>query len=340
MRGALKHILGLAMLLLMLSCTHKDLCYHHPHTAKVRIDADWSEFEKEVPSGMTVMVYPCDGGRAVRHLTNTITHAYVNLPVGYYHSITFNQSEEEYGSVGFRGMDRYETAEVHTNATKSTWYKTKAEEEKLAAEPEWIGADRHEGAEVTQEMVDVTGENLIAMKQQRALMQDFVIATHTPQNIIYTITVKVHLKGFHNLRSARASMTGLAEGYMFAKGEYTANQVTQLLETWSSKVDENDPTKGYITTISTCFGLPKGHGATADENLFTLSVLLVDNKTVKEFPFKVGDLIEHDGENLSLNLELSVDETLPDVQPVGGSSSGFDAKVEDWGDEENFEVEI
>ncbi len=339
MKRLIIHMASLALLCITVSCQHKELCYHHPHTARVRIDVDWSEFEKDEPSGMTVMVYPLRGGVAITHLTNTTTHAYVDLLAGSYHSIVFNQSESEYGSVLFKGMDRYETAEVYTATSKSGWYKSKSGEEKVATDPEWIGTDTYENSVVTEEMVSVTGEHLIMEGNTRA-MPDYVIANHIPQNIIYTLTVKVHVKGYHNLRSARASMNGLAEGYMFAAHKPTSAIVTQLMENWSKQVDEVDPTKGTITGQITCFGLPDGHRATSEENLFNLSLLLVDNKTVVTFPFNVGDLIVCDKDRLELWLELDLDEPLPDVQPEGGSGSGFDATVDDWGDEENFEVEL
>ena len=43
---------------------------------------------------------------------------------------------------------------------------------------------------------------------------------------------------------------------------------------------------------------------------------------------------------LVLYLELDLPDPLPDVKPEGGSSSGFDATVEDWGDEIEHEIEM
>lgn len=337
------YMMYVCLFMVATSCEHKELCYHHPHTAKVSFISDWSEFEKETPTGMTVMVYPQHGGEEIKHLTHDIGNATMDLPVGIYHSIIFNQSESEYGSVSFRGMENYETAEVYTNGTKSSWYKTRAENERVVTAPEWIGTSRHEGAEVTQEMVDATGEDMLARTNQRNAL-GIVIAEHTPQNIIYTVSVTVHIKGFHNLRSARASLDGLAEGYFFGSGKYSENTVTQLIENWEKTTDKDDPTKGTITATITCFGLPEGHTATAEENLFSLSLLLVDNKTVKDYTFHVGDRFIYDDDNasanLNLHLDLTLDGPLPDVEPEGGSSSGFDATVDDWGDEEDVEIEV
>lgn len=51
--------------MLLNACNHKELCYHHPHTSRVRIDVDWSEFDREQPTGMMVSVYPAEGGTPI-----------------------------------------------------------------------------------------------------------------------------------------------------------------------------------------------------------------------------------------------------------------------------------
>ena len=336
----------IASLCLLCSCNHKELCYHHPHTAKVRIDVDWTQFEKETPTGMTVMIYPIDDGQHVRHLTNTITHAVVDLEAGLYNTIVYNQSETEFGTVAFTGMDRFSTAEVHTIDVTSRWYACRAEGERLVVQPEWIGTDYCTEAEVTPSMVETAREEYIAnlSKADNSLTQ-FVIASHTPQNIIHTISVKVHLKGIYNLRSARASLTGLAGGYSFSKDEPTGNNVTQLLETWTMTQNPDDPTQGYITAQITSMGLPYGHASKAEENELTLSVLLVDNETIIDIPFKVGDkfrkVYDESGRYThNIHVELWAEDPLPDVKPADGGDGGFNATVDDWGDEQNVDIEM
>ena len=95
-------LLYIWVILLLASCNHKELCYHHPHTAKVRVDVDWSRFVEEEPTGMTVMVYPADGSQPYTTLTHTLHQAYFHLPEGVYHSLVFNQSVSEFGSLEFR----------------------------------------------------------------------------------------------------------------------------------------------------------------------------------------------------------------------------------------------
>ena len=338
-------------LVLFASCEHKDLCFKHPHSAKVRIDVDWSNFIKyETPTGMTLMLYPqYSDESAISHLTNNTSHAIVSLSPGQYHVLVYNQSTSEFGSISFRGLDKQETAEVVTNEFKSRWYTVRSENEKVATEPEWLGVGNYTNAEVTPQMIDdevaaTMSGNGVTRSSERS------IATITPINIVHTVNVKIHIKGIQNLRSVRGSLNGMAEGYHLTAMQPLGSKVTHLMEEWTMKRDAADPTMGVIEASFTSFGLPSGHQSTAEENMLTLSMLLVDNKTVMEFSFSVGDKFtsnkngdnveEEDGVQLHLYLELSPNITLPDVQPEGGSSGGFDATVDDWGDEEEFEVGV
>ncbi len=341
----MRHLIYIVLsLLLLASCNHKEFCYHHPHTAKVRMDVDWSQFDKDTPSGMTVMVYPQSGGDALHHLTNNTSYAIVDLEAGLYNTIVYNQSDTEFGSVSFVDMEEFSTAKVLLNDKISRWYASRSEEEKLAEQPEWIGTDFCTDVEVTPAMVEAeTEEYMATIAQMSQTRTDFKVAALTPRNIIHTINVTVHLKGIYNVLSARASLTGLAEGYLFSEATPTESQVTHLFESWSIKQNPEDPTTGYLTASITSMGLPYGHGGTADENLFTLSLLLVDGETVVDIPFKVGDKLSErkaksDKYTLELNLELYAEETLPDVPPAGAGGGGFNATVDDWGEEQNIDL--
>lgn len=331
-----KRLLILITLVAVLcSCEHKDLCYSHPHTAKMRIDVDWSQFNQyEVPTGMTVMVFPQEGGAPITQLSNTTTHVYVNLSEGYYNSIAFNQSVTEFGSLQFRNMNDYETAEVYADTAPTKWY-TKASE-RVAAEPEWFGADKFEMAHVTPEMIEERAQLYGAQHKGNT---EYVIGKHTPQNVIYTVKVQVNINGIHNLRSARGAIEGMSEGYNFSKEETLKTTVTHLAEEWSLKTDTSNPMQGYITTALQSFGLPAGHKGTPESNIFTLSLLLADNKTQLDYSFEVGNLwVKSPDEELTLLLNLTIPDALPDVKPEGGSSGGFDATVEDWGEEIEHEI--
>lgn len=335
--------LSIAILSLLIigfsSCEHKELCYHHPHTAKVRVNVDWNLFTEEAPTGMTVMVYPETGGKPQTSLTHTLDHTYFNLEQGTYHTLVFNQSTTEFGSLEFRNMETYHGAEVVSATEEARWYTGRAEGGRVAAQPEWIATDRHEGDEVTLRMVEEARQ---AGKNHSADVKEYLLCSLTPRNIVYTVDVRVHIKGVYNLRSARAALDGMAEGYRFASAKPTTSVSTYLMEEWSLTVNQADPTQGYIDGTLYCFGLPDGHSAQSEGNQLLLSLLLVDNKTILDFPFMVGDkfIRDEDPNKLHLYLELELADPLPDVKPEGGSGSGFDATVEDWGEEIEHDIQM
>lgn len=325
------HILLLAALVCTVatSCDHKELCYDHTHAVPARIDVDWSLFTQEQPTGMTVLLYPDDGGQPYSTLTNNTQYADINVPAGQYSALVYNQSTSEFGTLLFDGMDHLSTAVVKAGTMQSRWYKTRTDDERLVYEPEWIAsAMAHDVEAPVEESYAYTRDGTRC-----------VVATLQPRCMVYTIYVSVHINNIYNLRSARASLDGLADGYNFGAQQTTTTKATQLIEDWTLTRDTDNPANGTLHATIHSFGLPEDHANTPDDNHLRLSLLLVDNKTQKDFDFAVGNAFVHGPEvSLSLSINESIDTPLPDVKPEGGSSSGFDATVEDWGDEVNIDI--
>lgn len=328
----LKTLLPLAAATLALaSCDHKELCYDHEHAVAARVNVDWSLFTEEKPTGMTVTLYPTDGGRPYSTLTNNTLYADFNVPPGAYDAMVYNQSPSEFGTVEFRDMDRRSTATVYAATISSRWYKTRADNERLVCQPEWIATDFMADAEAPEEE---------AYRYSRTQTR-CVVATLQPQCVVYTIDVDVHIKNIYNVRSARASLDGLADGYRLGMQRPTATLATQLLEEWTVTRDDDNPANGTLHASILSFGLPDGQERLPDNNHLRLSLLLVDNKTQKDYDFAVGDsFVKGDNVELSLSLTESVNEPLPDVKPEGGTAGGFDATVDDWGEDERIDIGI
>lgn len=306
------------------SCEHKDLCYEHPHTAGAIIKVDWSDFvEKETPTGMTVMVYPQDGSSAKTLLSNDIEQVASPLLEGLYDLYVFNQSATEFGSLTFSGMESRQTACVRTGTVTSRWYKTRGDDDRLLTSPEWLGSDGKEGVEVTEEMAWSD--------------EEFVLATLKPQNLVYTVSVTVNAEGLDNVRSARASLSGLADGYMLGLRQPTSTTGTMLLESWAISSTYRTAKSGFINSTIRSFGLPWGHTATAGENTLNLSLLLKDNKTRLDYEFAVGDqFTASDYDDHTLLISVTLPDAIPYVKPAGGSF--MDATVDDWGEEKEVDL--
>ena len=252
------------LIILLTSCIYEDYsgCPQKDSRRMVRINVDWHLFDKEVPTGMTVMVFPWSGGAPHTVLTNEITHADFSLEPGKYRVLVFNQSTTEFGTLEFQGMDSYETARAVVLHTTSRWYSRGDDE------PEWLASDKLDEFDVFGDSSEVT---------------------LTPRNVLSHIRVNVKVPSIGNLYSARGSLTGISEGFLLGQGKPLQSKVTYLLESWTKTIDENDATQGTLKTSFKCFGLPETAHLDAENNKLSFSALLIDKKTQVDYQFAVGD---------------------------------------------------
>ena len=312
--------------ILLTSCIYDDYsdCPQESDRKMVRINVDWHLFDKEVPTGMTVMVFPWSGGAPHTVLTNEITHADFSLEPGRYRILVFNQSTTEFGTLDFLGMDSYETARTVVQHTTSRWY-SRGDDELIGVEPEWLASDKLDEFDVS---------------------DDFSEVTLTPKNVLSQIQVSVKVPGIKNLRYVRGSLTGISEGFLLGQGKPLLSKVTYLLESWTKSVDENEATLGTLKASVKCFGLPETASPDADNNKLSLSALLIDNKTQVDHQFAVGDKFKKDensselGYTVSLHVDVQMPQPLPEVKPSEGSSGGFDVTIQDWGKPEDIDIEL
>ena len=312
--------------ILFASCIYDDYsdCPQESDRKMVRINVDWHLFDKEVPTGMTVMVFPWSGGAPHTVLTNEITHADFSLEPGKYRVLVFNQSTTEFGTLDFLGMDSYETARVVVQHATSRWY-SRGDDELIGVEPEWLASDKLDEFEVS---------------------EDFSEVTLTPRNVLSHIQVSVKVPSIGYLRYARGSLTGISEGFLLGLGKPLKSKVTYLLESWTKTIDVNDATLGTLKTSVKCFGLPETVSPDAENNQLSLSALLIDNKTQIDHQFAVGDKFQKDdnsselGYTVTLHVDVKVPEPLPEVKPSEGSSGGFDVTIQDWGKPEDIDMEL
>ena len=312
--------------ILFASCIYDDYsdCPQESDRKMVRINVDWHLFDKEVPTGMTVMVFPWSGGAPQTVLTNEITHADFSLEPGKYRVLVFNQSTTEFGTLDFLGMDSYETARAVVQHTTSRWY-SRGDDELIGVEPEWLASDKLDEFDVS---------------------DDFSEVTLTPKNVLSQIQVSVKVPGIKNLRYVRGSLTGISEGFLLGQGKPLLSKVTYLLESWTKSVDENEATLGTLKASVKCFGLPETVSPDAENNQLSLSALLTDNKTQVDHQFAVGDKFKKDensselGYTVSLHVDVQMPQPLPEVKPSDGSSGGFDVTIQDWGKPEDIDIEL
>ena len=328
-------ILGLA------GCSKETMIGEYVDRCAVRLDINWSPCGIEL-DGMTALFYPVEGGEPSRFLTNMVTGDKVQLKKGIYNVVIFNQAAEEYSYLTIEGQDQYNTLRIVMKTTESDWY-TPTEGEQLIYDPEPFAVATLEGFEVTQEMIRAS------LKEGK----EFSLACQ-PTKVIFTTHLSLQIKGLHNVRKAWGSIKGMADTYWIADGKTGNSMATQLVDFTEKTFHENSTTDGILSGSFLTLGTPGITSKATDEtgNLLTLSILLVDNKTVitkqynvtqrasinndtKEFEVALGTGADPDMEETPEDIPLE----LPNVEPENnGGEGGFDASVDNWGDETNIVI--
>lgn len=349
-------LLGLTMCVLLLGSCRRDLIFpsddYPSGSGPVRIATDWTNFEKkETPTGMTLMLFHTNTDstraqsdsfamtRVATETTNNIKGIDFNLVPSVYAAYVFNQSASEFGTLSFSNLDDWQTAKATAGKVTSRWYnaeKAKAieqdvgtraiSEEPLIKSVEWLGTAADNSIVLTRQMLDQAAGNRI------------VIDTLHARNTVYTINVAVHIKNIGVLRSARASLEGLTDGYLLGLHHSSTDKATQLLENWAMTIDSTSTdgkTKyGTIRATTESFGLPYGHGGKPEENILHLECLLTNND-ILTFNYQVGDKFKSSlGDDLNFSIDITMTDPLPDVPGSDTGSSAFEVTVEDWGDEQ------
>lgn len=342
-------ILSIVMFTLsMESCHHdKDLMTPNEESAfPCRIIVDWTDFqEKENPTGMTLLLFQKEDSFTTASIagkstilksvftetTNNTSWVDCYLMPGKYAAYVFNQSKAEFGSLEFGIIDDWNQSEVHAIEGTSKWFSSS---EPIINNIEWIGVDADEDIYLTKEKLNTLGG------------QPIIIDTLKPKNIVYTISVYVHIKNINSLRSARAFIQGLAYEYMLGHNHPSETKATHIIEKWSIVKDSVSSDGviqyGTIKAQIACLGFPLGHRGKPQDNILHLECLL-KNDSIVTFDYKVGDkfqCVSNGKDNLNFTIDITMKDPLPYIPNEGDNTSTFEVTVEEWENEENVNISI
>lgn len=333
------YLLGSVLLsLCATSCDRRELTYYME--AEIEIRADWSGAgldAGEAGNGATVIFYPKNGGMPKKVLMGDRTYGKARLTAGQYDVIVFNRSFEDFGSLAFRG-DYYSELEAYARHLETRMDPdTRVVTRVIVSSPEKLAVDRMEGFTVTEDMLGNFSPSS-PLRNRSALTSDETgncALAFSPQCLTREVKVQVNVTGLNNIRSAVGTLTGVAESINLSTGKVSTETVTQQFALDELEFTSGSPYNGTLTGHFNTFGFE-----TEIPRQLLLNALLVDGKTVVENKFDIiaHELEEEDG-TLVLYIEVTAP-TIPDVKPEGGSDSGFDADVEDWGDEKESELPL
>ncbi|MDD3036782.1 DUF5119 domain-containing protein [Bacteroides sp.] len=113
MKKRILYIMCMLTNFVLSSCEHKDLCYHHPHMATIKVAFDWTNAPSADPDGMCLFFYPIDEEKnnVQRFDIRGKTGGIIKVQTGKYRVICYNNDTE---AMFFRGMNHFDTHEGFT----------------------------------------------------------------------------------------------------------------------------------------------------------------------------------------------------------------------------------
>lgn len=302
-----------ALLLFLASCERRELTYSEE--SEVEIIADWSRSalsENEQRYGATAMFYSVDGISApIVVLMGDRNHKTVRLKGGSYDVVLFNRSFDDFGSIAFRGTGGYHALEAYA---KNAQTKEAGGDKFSTDSPDGLAADRVSGFEVNETSCQLC---------------------FSPVTLTKELTVTVHIKGMNNIRTATCELDGVSESVFLDSGDASGQTMTQVFKLGNPVYLPGSKTDGAMSATFSVFGFDGGAS-----HAMHFKALLVDGKTVFEEDIEgmEVDVTEDEEGTIHIIVDMACTGIVPTVKPEG--SSGLDADVEDWGNNENADIDI
>ena len=228
----------IAMTLAITSCRHKELCLQHPHTVNLKVEFDWRNAPDANPDGMCVYFYPVDGGTPQRYDFRGTTGGTVELTVGEYNVITYNNDTE---GVLFANQHEFGKHQAYTRAgdilepvlgsSANVPRANGTEEEKVVITPDMLW-----GCTSLNVSVNDTGISYMCTQEKESenhisVSRDEHILTLYPDDQVCHYSYEI--RNVENLNMATqmcASLSGMAGGMVLALEQLFSNCVTLPLE--------------------------------------------------------------------------------------------------------------
>ncbi|MFR9511925.1 MAG: DUF5119 domain-containing protein [Rikenellaceae bacterium] len=138
MKKLLKMLSLTMLLILSIGCQRKELEDPYQFLAHIPISIDWSESLVDVDdvAHVSIYLYPSDGGEPLTYLSADIYFNLIQVPIGEYSVLIFNDLVDNVKGVGFDGVSSYTNHSVNAveDLSSTTSYYNRADNERLLTE--------------------------------------------------------------------------------------------------------------------------------------------------------------------------------------------------------------
>lgn len=305
---------------------------HQDEWVSVEFSIDWGNLAKAsksgdvTPNGATVVFFPTSGILEEPMFKQTnYTSDKVNLPVGRYNVIVFNETINGHDYIQFRGIDNYDTIEAYWETTRvKTEYSRANNDEMILDTEDLLLVDRVEQFEIT----------YINSDQGDVMKLNFL-----PVLVNRKMSVLAHIKGMVNTSRKTSSLLyieGMALGYNLWSGAPTRDKSTHLMSLGNKTFYDGSTTDGTMSASFYTFGDAASETKADDDNIARLSFALRDGTTHPDIEINISDQLNSASDLREINVEIGTGDpeiSLPDADDLEFVGSGMDAEVGDWGDD-------
>ena len=329
-----------AGLLLLSSCTHKELCYNHrEHAHKYHINliaeyrydweehyegTDWrnnwptyftytyDELRPEKPSGLRVVNYNEDGDNNIHNIGPD--GGVVNLYEGLNHILLYNNDTEYiiFSKVVNNASTRATTRATTRTRTRSTYKVSEfiKEKEETMTPPDVLYANYYAG--IYQDKV--------------AEPTDFKVKLHP---LVFTYKVRYEFsEGLEYVALTRGALSGMAESVLMDTGETSDKGATLLYDCEMTDYGSNALVNSFGIP-----GFPNPNYVKSKERVHILNLeILLKNGKLITMDFDVTDQVQkqpHGGVIIVSDIVVKKEEGMQ-------GSGAFDVEVKDWGEYEDI----
>ncbi len=307
------HIAGILIFLLVTSCTHKELCYDHPHVLEVDFEFVWDESQNEFPSSMSVYLFHEYGDRPARFEFTDPEGGRIRLDMGKYDAVFVNSDTRNIRIDNHTDFDSfYITTKDGTTPGNLARYginisnapKAKdTDEERLAEIPETVWATSLEDIEITE-------NNQKVILYPKKVTSTYHIEIRNPQNLKY-------------INAVSGTLSSMSEGRSGKGGLLSENRVTIPFEGLIDR--ESNLITGELASFGHC------PSATNTHHLVIYTVLA--DESWWYYTYDVTEQIHNSPDPYNIYIVL---DDLPIPKPVV-NGGGFKPTVGEWN---SIDIEI
>ena len=269
------------------------------------------------PTGVTLYFFK-DGEYYSSVTTANVDSCEVQLDKGHYKMYMITQSPEEYWRMEFDNMTSYDNAATTLRESEVNWVTRASETEPVVENPDVMCVGVAEEFDITETMTEEYQyyyTNLQKIKASKAQtssdgtkggtkseeeryyeerVEYYTIRIPVePKNIVSQMWVTIYAGNADVLQSVRASNSGMARTFELTQNTTNFEEAIQIMNQWTLTMDDEKRRVGHIDGIITTFGLPNGEQPSPQrDSTLNVSALLIDNSTVADYKFSVGDKIQ------------------------------------------------